>query len=104
MREKKTARSLIMKAAIVDEANGPFRIASIETPTAAAGQVLVRIAASGLNPLDTKIRAGQAAHARQLLPAVLVLDLAGVVQEVGSGVTAFRAGDEVYGLAGGVGG
>jgi NADPH:quinone reductase-like Zn-dependent oxidoreductase len=57
-----------------------------------------------VNPLDTKIRAGKAAHAKQPLPAVLGLDMAGVVEEVGSGVRAFRPGDEVYGMVGGVGG
>jgi NADPH:quinone reductase-like Zn-dependent oxidoreductase len=67
-------------------------------------QVLVRIAASGVNPLDTKIRAGKAAHAKQPLPAVLGVDMAGTVEEVGLGVTAFRSGDEVYGMVGGVGG
>jgi NADPH:quinone reductase len=66
--------------------------------------VLVRIRASGVNPLDTKIRAGKAAHAKQRLPAVLGLDMAGVVEEVGAAVTAFRPGDEVYGMVGGVGG
>jgi NADPH:quinone reductase-like Zn-dependent oxidoreductase len=45
--------------------------------------VLVRIHASGVNPLDTKIRAGKAEHAKQPLPAVLGLDMAGTVEEVG---------------------
>jgi len=67
-------------------------------------QVLVRISASGVNPLDTKIRAGAAEHARQPLPAVVCLDMAGIVEEVGSGVSAFKIGDEVYGMVGGVGG
>jgi NADPH:quinone reductase-like Zn-dependent oxidoreductase len=67
-------------------------------------QVLVKIAASGVNPLDIKIRGGKAAHAKQPLPAVLGLDMAGTVEEVGPGVTRFRAGDEVYGAVGGVGG
>jgi NADPH:quinone reductase-like Zn-dependent oxidoreductase len=66
--------------------------------------VLARVHASGVNPLDTKIRAGKAAHAKQPLPAVLGLDMAGVVEEVGPGVTAFQPGDEVYGMVGGVGG
>lgn len=67
-------------------------------------EVLVRIAASGVNPLDTKIRAGKATHAKQPLPAVLGLDMAGTVEEVGCGVATFRVGEEVYGLVGGVGG
>src|SRR5262247_4947115 len=67
-------------------------------------QGLGRIAAGGVNPLDTKIRAGKAAHARQPLPAVLGLDMAGTVEETGPGVTSFKVGDEVYGMVGGVGG
>ncbi|RXH54858.1 quinone oxidoreductase [Granulicella sibirica] len=73
-------------------------------PVAGPGEVLVRIHASGVNPLDAKIRAGQAVHARQPLPAVLGVEMAGVVEEVGPAVTAFRPGDEVYGMVGGVGG
>jgi NADPH:quinone reductase-like Zn-dependent oxidoreductase len=73
-------------------------------PDPQPGQVLVRIEASAVNPLDIKIRACQAAHARQPLPAILGIDLAGVVEAVGSGVTSFRHGDEVYGMTGGVGG
>jgi NADPH:quinone reductase len=93
-----------MQAAILDGAKQPFRVASVDRPTAKSGEVLVRISASGVNPLDTKIRAGQAAHARHPLPAILGIDLAGTVQGVGPNVTAFRAGDEVYGMSGGVGG
>ena len=73
-------------------------------PPPGFGQVLVRVHASGVNPLDTKIRAGKAAHAKQPLPAVLGLDMAGVVEELGPDVTAFHLGDEVYGMVGGVGG
>jgi NADPH2:quinone reductase len=93
-----------MRAHMVDTANGPFRQVEMPTPIANAGQVVVNIRASGVNPLDTKIRSGQAEHARQPLPAVLGLDMAGVVEAVGEGVTAFRLGDEVYGMVGGVGG
>jgi NADPH:quinone reductase-like Zn-dependent oxidoreductase len=93
-----------MQAAILDGAKGPFRVASMARPTPAAGEVLVRIKASGVNPLDTKIRAGAAAHARHPFPAILGIDLAGTVEAVGPDVTTFRAGDEVYGMTGGVGG
>jgi len=65
---------------------------------------LVRIKASGVNPLDSKIRTGNAPHAKPVLPAVLGTDLAGIVEAVGQDVTAFKIGDEVYGLTGGVGG
>jgi NADPH:quinone reductase len=93
-----------MRAAILDAPNAPFRVTEIMRPQAGPGQVLVRVNASGVNPLDLKIAAGQAAHARQPLPAVLGIDLAGVVEAVGAGVSTFRRGDEVYGMTGGVGG
>ena len=93
-----------MWAYIVDQNDGPFRRRDIPRPKPAAGEALVRIHASGVNPLDTKIRAGKAPHANHPLPAVLGLDMAGTVEEVGPGVTAFAPGDEVYGMVGGVGG
>ncbi|MEO5796772.1 MAG: zinc-dependent alcohol dehydrogenase family protein [Rhodoferax sp.] len=93
-----------MAAAIADAAGAPQRIAQIARPQAGPGQVLVRIAASGANPLDTKIHAGQAAHARQPLPAILGIDLAGTVVALGAGVSGFQPGDAAYAMAGGVGG
>ena len=93
-----------MRAYVVEHPDGAFMESEISRPAPAAGQVLVRVHVSGVNPLDTKIRAGKAAHAKQPLPAVLGLDMAGVVEEVGLGVTTFRPGDEVYGMVGGVGG
>jgi NADPH:quinone reductase-like Zn-dependent oxidoreductase len=93
-----------MKVALVETADGPFRVTEVVRPTLKPGEVQVRIHASGVNPLDIKIRAGAAAHARHPLPAILGLDLAGVVEAVAPDVTAFRPGDEVYGMTGGVGG
>jgi NADPH:quinone reductase-like Zn-dependent oxidoreductase len=92
-----------MKALVVESPEGPFRLTTLPRPTPGGGQVLVRIEASGVNPLDTKIRAGAAPHARHPLPAILGLDLAGVIASVGVGVEAFAPGDEVYGMTGGVG-
>jgi len=93
-----------MEAYIVEESGGNFRKTDLPRPTLRPNHVLVRIKASGVNPLDTKIRAGKASHAKQPLPAVLGVDMAGIVEEVGPGVTAFSRGDEVYGMVGGVGG
>lgn len=93
-----------MLAALVETNGGPFTLREVARPTVQAGEVLVRVAAAGTNPLDTKIRAGEAAHARHPLPAVLGMDLAGVVERVGPGVTGFVPGDEVYGFTGGVAG
>src|SRR5579862_4093110 len=92
------------KAWQVESPGGEFRETELPSPTLAPNQVLVRIHASGVNPLDTKIRAGAAAHARQPLPAILGMDLAGVIEAIGPEVDGFRLGDEVYGMTGGVGG
>jgi NADPH:quinone reductase-like Zn-dependent oxidoreductase len=92
-----------MRALVLEEFGTPLVLKDIEKPTAGPGQVLVQVKASGVNPLDTKIRAGKAPHAKRILPAVLGLDLAGVVEQVGDGVTGFAPGDEVYGMTGGVG-
>ena len=94
----------MMRALVLDRPDGPLRPAELARPVPAEGQVLVRIAASGVNPLDLKIRAGAAAHAKHPLPAVLGIDLAGTVAAIGPGITDFRPGDEVYGMTGGVGG
>ncbi len=91
------------KAWLVDRPGGEFQVVKLPRPALKANQVQVRISASGINPLDTKIPAGQAAHARQPLPAVLGLDMAGTVEEVGPSVTTFSPGDGVYGMVGGVG-
>lgn len=79
-----------------------FRVAEIEKPEPGPGQVLVRVAASSVNPIDCKIRTLGPAFAPRL-PAVLGMDLAGVVEEIGSGVADFRPGDEVFGCVGGLG-
>lgn len=89
---------------IVDAPDGAFQEMGVPLKTLHEGEVLVEIAVSSVSVLDTKIRAGKATHARQPLPAVLGLEMAGTVVDVGPGVTAFRAGDEVFGLVGGVGG
>jgi len=94
----------MMAAAILETYGAPLRLARVARPEPEAGQVLVRVKASGVNPLDVKIHAGTAAHARHPPPAILGIDLAGIVESVGAGVDAFRPGDEVYGMTGGVGG
>lgn len=93
-----------MRAAILETHNAPLRLATISAPAVGPREVLVRVRASGVNPLDTKIHAGTAAHARHPLPAIPGIDLAGVVEQTGGAVTEFKPGDEVYGMTGGVGG
>jgi NADPH:quinone reductase-like Zn-dependent oxidoreductase len=93
-----------MQAAVLEGPKQPFKIASVARPKPGPGEVLVRVSASGVNPLDAKIRAGQAAHARHPLPGILGIDLAGIVEAAAPDVSTFRAGEEVYGMTGGVGG
>jgi NADPH:quinone reductase len=93
-----------MLALVLHEHGAPLRLATVARPTLTHGQVLVRIHASGVNPLDVKIMKGAAPHARHPPPSILGLDLAGTVESVSSDITAFRPGDEVFGMTGGVGG
>ena len=65
----------------------------------AAGQVRVQVRAASVNPFDWKLRAGYMAQGKPLeRPAYLGLDAAGVVDEVGEGVTDVAVGDDVFGL------
>ncbi|WP_321470474.1 zinc-dependent alcohol dehydrogenase family protein [uncultured Paludibaculum sp.] len=93
-----------MQALLLESFGSPLRLAEVSRPAPGPGQVLVKVGASGVNPLDLKIMAGAAGHAQAVLPAILGLDLAGTVEETGAGVTQFQPGDQVYGLTGGVGG
>jgi NADPH2:quinone reductase len=93
-----------MKAVVLNAYETPLALTEIARPEAGPGQVLVRIKASGVNPLDIKIAAGKADHAKVAPGAVLGIDMAGVVEAVGEGVSGFAPGDEVWGMTGGVGG
>lgn len=76
-------------------------LAQIEKPEAGPGQVLVSVRAAGINGIDWKIREGYVRDAFPLkLPTVLGIELAGVVEAVGSGVTRFRIDDRVMGPLG----
>ena len=66
-----------------------------ERPKPGIGQVLVKIVASGTNPVDAKLRTN-GAWAGLKPPVILGYDVAGIVEELGPGVTDFKPGDEVY--------
>lgn len=93
-----------MRAAVLTAYNAPLQICELPDLVPGPDEVLVRVMASGVNPLDTKIRRGEAAHAQMTPPAVLGIDMAGVVEAVGAQVQRFDVGDEVFGMTGGVGG
>ncbi|BCJ09033.1 MULTISPECIES: zinc-dependent alcohol dehydrogenase family protein [unclassified Pseudomonas] len=86
-----------MKALILDAFGGPdaFVYRDIAKPVPKAGQVLVRVHATSVNPLDYQVRRGDYPDLVPL-PAITGHDVSGVVEAVGPGVTAFSPGDEVW--------
>jgi NADPH:quinone reductase len=88
-----------MKAIRVHEFGGPgvLKLDEVATPKPAAGEVLVRIHAAGVNPYDTYMRAGTYAL-KPSLPYTPGSDGAGVVEAVGEGVKNVKRGDHVRGI------
>ena len=86
-----------MRAMVTPEFGGPntFEERDVQRPEPGPGEVLVRVLASGTNPIDAKLRA-DGSFAGLEPPVILGADVSGVVEEVGPGVTDFEAGDEVY--------
>ncbi|MFC7442809.1 zinc-dependent alcohol dehydrogenase family protein [Laceyella putida] len=91
-----------MRAYVINRFGKPdvFEEMQLARPTAAPGTVLIRVAATSVNPIDTKIRAGLVPNLAPSFPAVLHGDVAGIIEEVGPGVTDLQVGDEVYACAG----
>jgi NADPH:quinone reductase-like Zn-dependent oxidoreductase len=91
--------SQIMKAIRIHRYGGPeaLQCEDVPRPQPQAGEVLIRVHAAGVNPIDWKVREG---HMKDFwphkLPLILGWDLSGVVEELGSGVSRFKIGDEVY--------
>ncbi len=87
-----------MKAAYIEQTGPPERIiyGELPKPTASKSQVLVKIDAADINPIDTYIRSGMVA-AKLPKPYILGCDLAGVVEAVGPEVTRYKPGDRVWG-------
>jgi NADPH:quinone reductase len=93
-----SSESSTLKAAYIDRIGPPKNIiyGNLPTPKPAAGQVLVKIAAVALNPIDTYLRAGLI-PAELPMPYVVGCDLAGVVEAVGPNATKYSKGDRVWG-------
>ena len=91
-----------MKAIRINEfgGEGVLKIQEIERPVPAADEILVKVYASGVNPVDWVVRKGgnDALRAYLKLPMTLGWDAAGIVEEIGSDVTDFKQGDKVYGV------
>ncbi len=86
-----------MKAMMLKSFGGPesFELSDVPKPVPGAGQVLVRVHATSINPLDYQVRRGDYPDYVPL-PAITGHDVSGVVEEVGPGVTSFAPGDEVW--------
>src|SRR5437899_2523243 len=88
-----------MKAALIDRygSNDAVSVADIDIPTLGATDLLVRVHAASVNPVDIKTRDGKLKTLlKYRFPLVLGNDLSGVVSDVGSRVTRFKKGDAVY--------
>lgn len=94
----------MMKAYVIKQFGAPsvFQPIDIAKPEVQPGYVLVRVAATSVNPVDYKVRSGAVADIAPEFPAVLHGDVAGVVESIGKNVSNFQPGDEVYACAGGV--
>jgi len=81
-----------------DKFGGPevLEVREVDTPVPGPGEVLVRVRAIGVNPLDAKIRAGMSELPLPMIPGI---DLAGTVEQVGPGVESVAVGDAVVGQA-----
>jgi NADPH:quinone reductase-like Zn-dependent oxidoreductase len=93
-----------MKAVVIDGFGGvdQLHIQNVDDPPVGRGEVLVRVRATSVNPVDLKIRSGSAAKRMGVeLPAILGRDLAGEVVRAGDGVVGFSPGQRVMGLANG---
>jgi len=91
-----------MKAVVIHQYGGPneLKLEERPDPTPGEGEVLVRVAAASINPIDYKIRSGAAQHIFPVeFPAILGFDLSGTVRAVGAGVTSLALGDKVFGRA-----
>ncbi|MFC4721885.1 zinc-dependent alcohol dehydrogenase family protein [Geojedonia litorea] len=94
-----------MKAMLINSYGNDaiFKLTDIAIPTLKPGEVLVKIAASSVNTVDTKIKnKGEALPLSPSLPALLGMDFAGTIEAIANDVKTFKVGDEVYGCAGGL--
>jgi len=91
-----------LKAVVLHEYGEPEKLKyeDLADPVAAEGQVLVRVSAAGINPIDYKLRSGAMKAFMPLnFPAILGYDFSGVVRAVGPNATGFAPGDKVFGRA-----
>ncbi len=91
-----------MKAVVVHQYGGPevLKFEDYPDPVPGPGEVLVRVAATSVNPIDYKRRAGLTKDFYPLkFPGLIGVDMAGTVAKIGSGVEGFSVGDDVFAMA-----
>jgi NADPH2:quinone reductase len=95
--DEEAGEGRVMRAMIITAFGGPelFELREMQRPSPGPGEVLVRVVASGTNPVDAKIRAA-GSWAGITPPAILGYDISGVVEAVGPGVSDPGVGDEVF--------
>jgi NADPH:quinone reductase len=86
-----------MRAVIVNEYGGTPVLAEIPTPQPGPNQVLIKLRAAGVNPMDRWLASGAQRSEAATFPMVLGTDGAGIVEKVGAGATRFAPGDKVFG-------
>lgn len=90
-----------MKAVVLHEYGGPDKLLyeEVPDPTPGPGEVLIRLAATSLNPIDWKVRSGAMQQVFPTeFPAILGRDVAGIIKALGPDVTGFAPGDRVFGI------
>ena len=89
-----------MKTAVINEYgdNSVVQYTDVDRPEPQAGEVLVKVHAAGVNPVDWKIRSGAGQRMGMTLPIHLGSEITGIVEKLGYGVSSFKEGDAIYGI------
>lgn len=91
-----------MKAYILNEPGDTTRLQleELSMPPVEQGEVLIKVKAISINPVDVKTRAGKGVYGRlkDQKPLIIGWDIAGIVENTGDGVSGFKPGDEVFGM------
>lgn len=93
-----------MKAILLHKFGRPeaLQLGEIEKPVINDDQVLIKVIAAGINPVDAKIRSGLHRSSKNLqLPAILGKDVSGIIEQVGRNIQDFKTGDEIFGSVNG---
>ena len=85
----------LQKALLIEKSLGPFTLHDISKYAPGPGEILIKVHAVGLNPVDWKFQKEGVFNENSAFPAILGLDIAGEVDKTGEGVTDFKRGDRV---------